>query len=460
MAIQRLNTTMVERLTEPGRKCDGGGLYVYVKDDGTKFWEYRYTQIGRTRTMGLGSADTVTLDQARVLAAKAREVHRDGRDPIAERDSAKAAGLTPFRACFDLFWAKKKIEFANPKHREQWVNTIATYAYPVIGDMPVAQVATRHVMKVLEPIWLTKNETASRLRGRIETVLDWAKANSYRTGDNPARWEGHLVHLLAKRSRVHRVTHMTALDYHLLPTYMRQLRALGGRRGEDCIGPRALEFTILTAVRTGDIIGRQPGKDDDATHDELPAELAAKLALHDARPPMTWDAVNLTDTPRRHPLVDLDSGGNGLLPARCWLIPKTKTSIEHFVPLTDPALAVLHTVKALGIPGEIVFPSLLKPGRPISNGTMRKVARSIDPQYGPLDVHGFRSCFKDWAGEETEFDRFVIEAVLAHGKIDGKVEAAYRHKDFFKKRTRLMMAWASYADSAPHNVVALRARSA
>jgi integrase len=335
MAIQRLTVTEVERTRTPGRYCDGGGLYLNVTPAGTRSWEFRYTQLGRTRYLGLGSLNDVTLAEARESAREARIVHRAGRDPVEERKAAKAANRISFDECFKQFFEAKSVEFKNPKHRQQWQNTLATYANPVFGQRPVGEIDTRLVMRVVEPIWRTKNETASRVRGRIETVLDWAKAKGHRTGENPARWAGHLEHLLANRSAVHTVKHHEALDYRDLPTFMAKLRTIGCRRGEDAIGPRALEFVILTGCRTGDLLGND----------------------REDRPPMTWSEVNLSNESRRCDRVE-----SGKLPARSWHIAQTKTSIEHFVPLSDRALAVLEEIKALGIGGDLVFPSLLKEG--------------------------------------------------------------------------------------------------
>ena len=250
-------------------------------------------------------------------------------------------------------------------------------------------------MKVLESIWSSKPETASRLRGRIEAILGWASVRGYRTGDNPARWRGHLDHLLPATGRVRKVRHHAALPYGELPAFMAELRKREG------IAARALEFLILTAARTGDIIGNDR---DDA-------------------PPMRWEHV------------DLD--------ARVWTIPKTKTGAAHKVPLSDAAVAVLTGMRALGF-GEIVFPSTDRPGRPLSNGGMLSVLERMGR--GDLTAHGFRATFKTWASERTNFAREVVEAALAHA-ISDKLEAAYRRGDLFEKRRRLMTAWAEYAGS-------------
>jgi integrase len=263
--------------------------------------------------------------------------------------------------------------------------------------LPVQEIDTGLVMKVLEPIWSTKPETASRLRGRIEAVLSLATVRGYRTGDNPARWRGHLDQLLPATGKVRKVKHHAALDYAALPAFMDALRQ------RNSIATRALEFLILTGVRTGDIIGNDR---EDA-------------------PPMMWSHVDLG--------------------ARVWTIPKTKTGAEHKVPLSGAAVAVLAEMKALGL-GKIVFPSIDRPGHPLSNGAMLAVLKRMGR--GDLTAHGFRATFKTWASERTTFPREVVEAALAHA-ISDKLEAAYRRGDFFEKRRRLMGAWAEYAGSTP-----------
>jgi len=288
-----------------------------------------------------------------------------------------------------------KVGWKNPKHRQQWANTLATYASPAIGALAVRDVDVDPVLKVLEPIWLAKPETASRVRGRMESILDWAKVRGYRSGDNPARWKGHLDQLLPGRSKVRSVKHHAALPYAELPAFMTELRARDG------IAARALEFLLLTAARTGDLVG---GGRADA-------------------PPMRWEHVDLE--------------------ARLWTIPKTKNGAEHRVPLSEAAVGVLATMKALA-PGEGVFPSTSNANKALSN--MARLALLERMGRGDLTAHGFRATFKTWASERTNFAREVVEAALAH-TISDQLEAAYRRGDLFEKRRRLMAAWAEYAGS-------------
>lgn len=415
-AIHKLTALGIQRIRDDGRYGDGGGLYLQV-DRGSRAWLFRFKRHGRTRYMGLGALDVVGLAQARDKALAARQVLQAGGDPLAAREAAQArrqveaAKAMTFDDCRDGYIAAHEGAWRNPKHRQQWKNTLRTYASPVLGALPVYDVDVGLVMKVLEPIWTVKPETASRVRGRIEAVLSWATVRGHRVGENPARWRGHLDQLLPEIGKVRKVKHHPSLPYVDLPGFMPRLH---DRKG---IAARALEFTILTACRTADIVGCDR---DDA-------------------PPMKWSHV------------DLD--------ARTWTIPATKNGAAHTVPLPDAAVAVLKGMKALGF-GEIVFPSTDKPGEPLSNGAMLAVLERMG--HDDLTVHGFRATLKTWASERTNYQREVIEAVLAHGIISDKLEAAYRRGDFLDKRRRLMAAWAAFASSgkaAPRSakVVALRA---
>jgi integrase len=404
-SIHRLNALMVERARRSGKYPDGGGLYLQI-DGGSRAWHFRYRWLGTERYMGLGPTDLVSLGEARELARTARKLLHEGIDPIAARQAERlrktleAAKSVTFDACVDQYIATHEVEWKNPKHRQQWRNTFATYVLPMFGALPVSAVETSQVMKAIEPIWATKNETAARLRGRIESVLDWAKVKGYRSGDNPARWHGHLEQLLPARGKVRSVRHHAGLPYAELPSFMPKLRKMDG------IAARALEFLILTGVRTGDIRGND----------------------RDDRPPMQWSHV--------------DFG------VRLWTIPKTKTDVEHTVPLSTAAVAVLKGIKALGMVGDIVFQSTDKPGQPLSDAAMRSVLDRMGDGYEKLTSHGFRSSLKTWASEETNFQHEVIEAALAHGITD-KLEAAYRRGTFFEKRRRLMTAWAEFIASTP-----------
>jgi integrase len=392
----RLSAVEVRNVSQPGLYHDGDGLYLQVSPAGTKSWIYKYMLGGRAREMGLGPLSLISLGEARSRAFEARKLRLDGIDPIgarrAKRDAAKleAAKSVTFDACASAYIDAHKAGWRNVKHQDQWRNTLKTYAGPVFGDLPVQGVDVGLVMKVLEPIWHEKAETASRLRGRIEAVLDWATARGYRTGENPARWRGHLDKLLPARGKVRKVEHHAALPYRELPAFMTKLQAQEG------IAARALEFLILTAVRTGEVIGAR------------------------------WDEFNLDE---------------GL-----WTIPaaRMKAGREHRVPLSAPAAALIRKLKKLHI-GEFVFPGQ-KLTRPLSNMAMLKTLERMGRP--DLTVHGFRSTFRDWVAEQTNATSEVAEMALAH-TVGDKVEAAYRRGDLFEKRRELMEAWASYCCKAP-----------
>lgn len=288
-----------------------------------------------------------------------------------------------FDACAAAYIEAQEAAWRNPKHRQQWRNTLSTYASPVFGSLPVQAVDVGLVMKCLEPIWTTKPETASRLRGRIESILDWAAVRGYRRGDNPARWRGHLDKLLPARGKIRQVEHHSALPYSEIAEFLTALRA------EEGVAARALEFLVLTATRTGEVIAAR------------------------------WDEVHLKE--------------------KVWVVPavRMKAGREHRVPLSAAALAVLQQMREAR-EGEFIFPGG-KAGRPLSNMAMLKVLRRMDR--ADLTAHGFRSTFRDWAAERTNFPREVAEMALAH-TVSDKVEAAYRRGDLFQKRRQLMEAWA------------------
>lgn len=405
---------MVTRMRAPGKYADGGGLYLQIEGN-SRAWHFRYRWLGTERYMGLGPLSLVSLGEARELAHEARKLLRERIDPLAARQAERrrqkveAAQSLSFDVCVQQYLEAHQLAWRNPKHRQQWANTLKTYASPMLGKVAVAEIDTDLVMKVVQPIWASKNETAARLRGRIETVLDWAKVKGYRGGDNPARWKGHFEQLLPARGKVHVVKHHASLPYPDLPEFMPRLRDMEG------IAARALEFLILTAVRTGDIRGND----------------------RDDRPPMKWAHVDFA--------------------ARKWTIPKTKTDVEHVVPLSPAAVAVLKTVAALELPGSVVFQSADRTGEPLSDAGMRSVLDRMGEGYEKLTAHGFRSTFKTWASEVTSFQHEVIEAALAHG-IGDKLERAYRRGTFLEKRRRLMAAWAEFIDCAPtaEKVVSLK----
>jgi integrase len=391
--IHRLTQLQVQRARKRWL-CDGGGLYL---QEG-RSWIFRYKKNGVTRMMGLGPSHTISLPRARELARAAREQLHAGVDPLAARASSRAVSsrTMTFQQCAEAYVTAHGAGWRNPKHIQQWVSTLATYAGPVIGALPVQAVDTGLIMRVLQPIWTLKPETAGRLRGRIEQVLGWATINGYRTGDNPARWRGHLQHLLPAKTKVRAVKHHAALPYAGLPAFMTALRR------QDGVAARALGFLILTATRTGDIVG---GGRDDA-------------------PPMRWQHVDLEQ--------------------RVWTVPKTKTGTAHRVPLSDAALAVLDEMQPLRDDSDIVFPGLRR-GQPLSNGALLRLLERMGVE---VTAHGFRATFKTWASERTGYAREVVEAALSH-TIPDELERAYRRGDLFEKRTRLMAEWASYCLTVP-----------
>jgi integrase len=408
--VSKLSARSVANAKAPGLCGDGGGLYLQVSNTGTKSWLFRYKVGGRSRYMGLGSLGTVSLAKARELASECRRLRLQHIDPIDHRNGVRAtarldaAKAMAFDECRDAYLAAHNAGWRNAKHRAQWTNTLVTYVTPVFGKLPVQTIDVALVLKVLEPIWSTKPETASRLRGRIERILDWAKARGFRGGENPARWRGHLDQLLPARSKVRKVKHHAALSFDEITPFMTELREREG------VAARALEFAILTAARTGEVLGA------------------------------TWDEINLR--------------------SRTWTIPahRMKGHREHRVPLSDAAIRVLARMQELKS-GELVFPGN-RNGKPLSNMALLMVLRRMGR--GDLTTHGFRSSFRTWAAERTGFPREVVEAALAH-VIENKVEAAYQRGDLFEKRRRLMIEWAKYCArprSAEGSIVSLRAGSA
>ncbi len=345
---------------------------------------------GRQREMGLGPYPQVSIAEARELAAHARKLRVSGTDPIEYRDAQRAAEqleaahAITFQECARSYIEAHRPGWKNPKHAAQWVATLNTYAMPVFGNLRVQDVDVALVMKVLEPIWPYKTETASRLRGRIETILDWARARGYRQGENPARWKGHLDVLLPRKSAVHKVKHFPALPNQEIGSFMAALRKREG------VGTLALQFLILTAART--------------------------KSVRFAR----WSQIDFT--------------------SQTWNAPAgiMKGDRPHRCPLSEQALAILSALN--NQEGDGYLFRGLKPGKPISDGTMDNLCKNI--RLG-ITVHGFRSTFKDWASECTAFPNEVSEAALAH-IVGDKVEAAYRRGDLFEKRRKLMKAWGDY----------------
>lgn len=393
-ATQRLTARTIQTAKAPAKHAkfmaDGRGLYLRVSAAGTKSWVYRYAIAGRLHDMGLGPYPDVSLAEARERVAAQRKLRLDGANPIAARKASRmaakldAAKIMTFRQCAEAYIAAHQSGWRNPKHAAQWPATLGAYVYPVFGDLPVAAVDVGLVMKAVEPIWNAKPETASRVRGRVESVLDWATAREYRQGDNPARWRGHLENLLPKRSKVQRVKHHAALPYAELPSFMAELRQQKGRAA------RALEFAILTAGRSGEVRGA------------------------------TWAEIDLE--------------------ARLWTIPaeRMKAGREHRVPLSNAAMEVLRPL-AEARTGDTVFPGAS--GQPLSDMTLTMLLRRMDR--GDLTAHGFRSTFSDWCAEQTSTPSEVREMALAHA-VGDKVEAAYRRGDLFEKRRQLAEAWSRY----------------
>jgi integrase len=409
--VGRLTALQVSRIREPGLYPDGGGLYLQVtgQEGDARSWLYRYRHAGRERQMGLGSLSVVSLAEARKKASEARRLRAEGIDPIEtrraqrQRERFDVAKTVTFSLCAEAFIASKSAGWRSRKHEHEWRASLEQHAYPVLGSLPVGGIDTGLVLKVLEPMWTRRTETASRLRGRIETVLDWARVRGHRQGDNPARWRGHLDHLLAARSKVRPVVHHAALPYAELGAFMARLAH------ETSPAARALEFTILTAARSGE-------------------------TLH-----ASWDEIDLAN--------------------KIWTIPpeRMKAGKEHRVPLSDRALKVLNGLRALASPAEpLVFPGG-RARRPLSQMAMRRILAEMDR--GDLTVHGFRSSFRDWAAEATHFPSEMVEMALAHA-VGSKVEAAYRRGDLFLKRRQLMDAWAKFlARPVGGNVVSLPARA-
>ncbi|ARO52732.1 integrase [Methylorubrum zatmanii] len=377
----------------PGMHGDGDSLYLAVTGKGGRSWVFRYREAGRLRDMGLGSVRDVPLADARRKAADLRRLRADGHDPLEARRAAEIrraadkARTVTFAEVAEAYIKANRAGWRNEKHAAQWSATLATYAFPRIGSMPVGEVAIGHVLAILEPIWSEKPETATRVRGRIEAVLDAATARGLRTGENPARWRGRLSAILPARRKVAKVEHHPALPFAEVPAFMADLSQRPG------MGARALAFAILTAARSGEVRGA------------------------------TWGEI------------DVQAG--------VWTVPaeRMKAGREHRVPLSEPALAILTGLG--GAPDALVFPGTRR-GTMLSDMTLTMLLRRMGRD---VTAHGFRSSFRDWAGEATSFPREVAEAALAH-IVGDKVERAYRRGDALAKRAELMAAWGAYCAGA------------
>lgn len=402
------------RTAKPGTYVDGDGLMLFVrpgkldrsgKPTTSRFWLMRYSYGGKRREAGLGrageAAGDVTLAEAREKVAEWRRTLKAGNDPLSQREAdaarqkaeaqAAVAQAMTFRMVAGLYLTAHEAGWKNVRHRQLWRNTLTTYAFPHMGDLPIAEVATAHVMMALEPIWREKTETASRVRGRIEAVLDYAAARGWRMGENPARWRGHVAKLLPERSKVAPTAHHAALAWKDAAEFLTDLR---GREG---LSARALEFAILTAARTGEVLGAR------------------------------WQEMDLANA--------------------TWTAPaaRMKMKREHRVPLSPAALAILRAVAPLrpandDAGGAFVFPGARK-GSPLSSMALLMTLRRMDR--GDLTAHGFRSTFRDWTAERTSYPNEVAEAALAH-TVKNETEAAYRRGDLFEKRRRLMEDWATF----------------
>ena len=389
--IGKLTALAVDKSKRRGYYGDGGGLFLQVGVSGSKSWVFRFKEAGKLHEMGLGATHTIGLAEAREMARECRRLRLDGIDPIEARKVARAqarlaaAKAVTFKNCAERYIASHQAGWRSLAHAAQWPSTLGRYVYPVFGSLPVQAIDVGLVLKALEPIWTAKPETAGRVRGRIESVLDWATSRGYRQGDNPARWRGHLENLLPTKSKVRRVKHHAALPYAEIGEFIAQLKQQEG------VAAQALEFTILTAGRTGEVIGSR------------------------------WSEISLAE--------------------RLWTIPaeRMKAGKEHRVPLSDAARAILEQMQAIR-QDDFVFPGG-KTKRPISNMAMAMTLRRMGRD--DLTVHGFRSTFRDWAAERTDVPREVAEMALAHA-VGDKVEAAYRRGDLFEKRRQLMDAWSRF----------------
>jgi integrase len=401
-----LTDRKVKTHSTPGMLADGGGLYLQVAKGGAKSWIFRFQVRARRRDMGLGSVEKVSLSAARRKAKEAHELVGQGIDPIDHKKAAAAAaavelakGVT-FKQAAEAYIEHMRGGWRNAKHAGQWSSTLEAHAFPILGHLPVGAIDTALVCQVLDPIWRTKTETASRVRGRIESILDHAKVRGQRAGENPARWHGHLELTYPAKGEIAPVKHHSSLPYVDMPAFWPKLQV------QDGMGARALEFAILTAGRTGEVLGAR------------------------------WSEI------------DLD--------ARVWRVPaeRMKAGKEHTVPLSDPTIALLRKLTAVRV-GDLVFPGQAA-DRPLSNMAMHMALRRMKIDATP---HGFRSTFRTWVAEQTNFPHEVAEAALAHTQ-DDKVVATYQRGDFAKKRTALMAAWANYVSTGTAaNVVPMGRRA-
>lgn len=403
----KIDPLQLKSISKPGSYSDGDGLFLKVGRSGSKSWIYRYQLAGHRRDVGLGRYPDVSLSDARKERNKLKRDVKSGIDPLhkkevektkqkMERKGAESKKQT-FKKCAETYMDLKEPEWRNAKHAQQWRNTLKTYAYPVIGGLPVAEVELDDVLKVLQPIWLEKTETATRVRNRIELVLDYASVMKYRNGENPARWRGNLESIMSKPSKIHIVKHHPALPYDDIAGFMELLQQ---RKG---LAAQALMLTILTATRTQGILGAK------------------------------WDEFEFQK--------------------KVWTIPASRMKVpkEHRIPLSEQTLALLDDISQSRDSG-FVFPG--KKNKPLSNMAMANVLKRMNRN--DITVHGFRSTFRDWVAEKTNFPQRVAETAMAHQIKDG-AEAAYQRGDLLEKRKELMEAWADYCLPQKFNVIRIRA---
>ena len=371
----------------PGRHSDGKGLYLLVKKTGRKSWVYMWDKNHRRREMGLGGFPDVSLAKARERAQHARELIVDDKDPINEK---KKIVIKTFGEAADHLVETLQADWSNEKTRQQWIRTVSHYCKP-IRNIPVGSIDTDDVLRVIKPIWTEKEETARRLRARIERILDYASAHNWRKGENPARWKGHLKDVLPKRDKLKK-RNFSAMPYEKIPEFIKILKK------EQGMPALALQLTIHTASRTNEA-------------------LEAK-----------WSEIDLKK--------------------KIWIIParRMKGKVEHIIPLTSSVITVLE-LAALFRSSDYVFPGA-REGRPLSNMSMTMLMRRMGVENAT--VHGFRSSFRDWCGDHTQYPREIAEAALAH-KIGNKVEQAYRRRSALEKRGELMAEWSAYCEGVPPN---------
>ncbi|MDR5771223.1 MULTISPECIES: phage integrase central domain-containing protein [unclassified Caballeronia] len=392
--LHKLNALKVSKESTPGYYADGGGLYLQISKSGSRSWIFRFSLAKRSREMGLGALATVSLAEARGLASECRKMLAEGRDPIEvrnahrERAALEETDSLTFKKAATDYIENNRASWKNAKHAQQWTNTLQTYAFPIIGKIDVRHVDTSMVVRVLQPIWAEKTETASRVRGRIECVLDYAKAIGKRAGENPARWRGHLDKVFPAEGKVHKIRHHPALPYAELPAFMRELRQREG------VSARVLELTILTCARTTEALDLQP----------------EELQLRN----------------------------------RLWIVPpaRMKAKREHRVPMCDRAIELVQAALDQPREGKYLFPGEKK-GRPLSNMAMLNLLERMG--YPDITVHGFRSTFRDWVADCTEYPDSIADMALAHVVAD-KTDAAYRRGDMLERRRRLMDEWAKFCN--------------